>query len=136
MKFAHCAVVLLFLSGAACAEEETPDQKEAKEAAAEDAAEKALPEDQQFGKNFAGKLSLSISEVKTPDSVVGSLVLDNGTTYQLKLTDTITLKQLVPYDNKKCTLLGKLRNNGKYLLVCSVIDASAKPVEHRKRGGM
>jgi hypothetical protein len=129
-------ISLLFFSAAAFAEEETPDQKEAKEAADEEAAEKALPEDQQFGKNYVGKLTLSVTEVKKPDSVVGSLVLDSGTTYQLKLSDTITLSQLMHYDNKKCTLRGKLRNNGKYLLVASVIDAGAKPVEHRKRGGM
>jgi hypothetical protein len=129
-------VLLLIFAGFCAAEEETTDQKEAKEAAAEDDAEKLLPEDQQFAKTFAGKLNVTAIEWKSASLVVGTLVVENGPTYQLKIGSAVLLKQLTAYDNKKCMLLGKLRNKGKYLIVSTVIEAGAKPVERRKRGGM
>lgn len=136
MKRPRIAVIFLMILAGVCAAEETLDQKEAKEAAAEEAAERNLPEDQQFAKTFAGKLSLTTTDWKSDSLVIGTFSVENGPTYQLRLSSAALLKQLTAYDNKKCTLLGKLRNKGKYLIASSVIELSAKPVERRKRGGM
>ena len=85
---------------------------------------------------YTGKLSITVAEWKSPTIVIGTLSIENGPTYQLKMASPILLKQITPSDGKKCTLLGKLRNKGKYLIVLTTVDSGAKPVDRRKRGGM
>src|SRR5437868_15018085 len=99
---------------------ESQDEKEAKQAAAEEAAEKLLPEDQQFGKSYSGTFSLTNSDLqKSP--IVGSFGVDKGGLYLVKLSDPSLLKRISIYDGKKCMLTGKLRNDSKYLVVTALI---------------
>jgi hypothetical protein len=122
----HCAVA-----------EESKDDAEAKQAAKEEDDEKKLPEDRQFGKPYSGTFSLYAADPNQPNpQVVGTFTVDNGPTLLVKLNEPTVLKRLTVYDNKKCVLLGKLRNNGKYIVVSSVIEQAPTPAMRRKRGGM
>jgi hypothetical protein len=119
--------------------EESQEEREAKQAADEAAAEKNLPEDQQYGKSYNGTLNLVVIDPTQPKpAVIGTFTIDKGATLQLKLAELndSLMKRISLYDNKKCTLFGKLRNNGKYLIVSSIIEMANAPVMKRKRGGM
>jgi hypothetical protein len=130
LLIASLAVAMSFAAAA-----ESQAEQEAKQAAAEEAAEKLLPEDQQFGKPYSGTFNLSAKDDQNPQ-VIGRFAVDKGATYLVKLNDPGLLKRLSLYDNKKCTLTGKLRNEGKYLLVTTVIESAPTPPARRKRGGL
>ena len=126
-------------AGTAAHAEDSPEEQEAKQAAKEAEAEKSLPEDQQFGHAYVGTLSLiPVDPTQPKPTVIGTFTLDKGTTLQLKLAEVndSLVKRMSLYDNKKCTLFGKLRNNAKYLVVSSIIEMPNAPVMKRKRGGM
>ena len=137
-KLLILALALVGLSAIklAVAEEQKVDP-EAKQAADEDAAEKNLPEDAQMGKQYNGLFSTVLPDSTTPNpQVVGTFLADNGQTFLIKLVDPAIMKRLSLYDNKKVVLSGKVRNQGKYLVVIGVIETPPGPVMRRKRGGM
>ena len=116
---------------------EAQQDPEAKQAADEEAAEKALPEDQRLGKQYSGTFSTVLPDSSTPNpAVVGTFLSDGGQTFLIKLVDPAIMKRLSIYDNKKVILTGKERNQGKYLVVIGVIEQPPTPVMRRKRGGM
>ena len=124
----------LHASHAVCADD-TLLEREAKQAAAEDLAEKQLPEGQQFGKAYSGTFTLTNDDLKK-SAVVGRYDVDNGASFLVKVTDSALLKRLALYDNKKCVVNGKVRNEGKYLIVTTLVEIGGAPPVRRKRGGM
>ena len=127
---------LALVAGVINAAESKPDP-EAKQAADEEVAEKALPEDQRLGKQYSGTFSTVLPDSTTPNpTVVGTFLADSGQTFLIKLVDPSIMKRLSIYDNKKVILTGKERNQGKYLVVIGVIEQPPAPVMRRKRGGM
>lgn len=122
-------------------------EDEAKEAAKEDADEVA---DRLAGKTgqrqrlFHGTFLLPSdpSEQTNPD-VVGTFVTDEGDmkpnqTYLVKVArdKKEVIEVLKRLDAKKVTLLGKLRNQGTYLIVMGVIESGPTPrVPERRNGG-
>ena len=115
--------------------EESAAEKEAKQAADEDSAEKQLSEEAQNGKQYSGRFMLDLSDTSIRD-VVGSFSVEHGPKYLVKASDPALVRRLVARDAQKCVLFGKLRNNGKYLLVTSIVEAAPPPTDRHKRGGM
>ena len=113
---------------------ETRDEREAKEAADEDAAEGQKGEENKDSKSYTGRFSVEIND-KQPADVIGSLTTDNAT-YIVRTTDQALMKRLIAKDRQKCVLFGKLRNKGKYLVVSSIIEPEPAVGERRKRGGL
>ena len=107
---------------------ESPGQREAREAD-DDSGDKVLPDDAQAGKNYSGRLTVEIND-KQPRDVIGYFVTESGATYTVRSADQALLKRLVAHDKQKCVLFGKLRNNGKYLVVSSIVEEKERPI-HR-----
>ena len=73
-----------------------------------------------------GRLQLvPMDEGKTP-KVLGTFTAD-GKTYMLKIASEELRAQLQPFDNKDVALAGKIRNNGKYLIVEDIVAGSGTP---------
>jgi hypothetical protein len=134
---ASAALALLCCAGALRAEDTQLD-KEAKAAAEEDAKEQAAGEQEQIAaqKIVGGLLALGDQGSENPD-VVGSLATTATKLYLLKLADPTLMKKLVGYNGKQVSLMGKLRNQEKYLIVSAIAEAtgSAAP-DRKKRGGI
>jgi hypothetical protein len=123
------------LSGGVLRAADSSDDREAKEAADEESAEKQLSEEAQNGKSYSGRFTLDIND-KQPRDVIGSFATDTSATYLVKVSDQALMKRMIARDNQKCMLFGKLRNKGKYLVVTSIVEPAPTPLDHHKRGGM
>lgn len=128
-------IPFLILMACGCLVAAEPNEQERKEAQEEEEKESKLPEVEQIAltKAYMGTLQL-IKNEENPE-VVGQLVTTTGPMI-LKLSQPTLLKELVPFNQKTISLTGKLRNNGKYLLVTSVVGAPPPAFERKKRGGI
>jgi len=116
---------------------ETAEEAEEKAAALEEQAEKLLTEKEQFFRQINGKIVLSpIDPAEPSPKVVGTFYAENGATYLLKVADSKLLRELLPNNNKKVMLAGKIRNEGKYFIVHLIVQQLVAPVERRRRGGI
>jgi len=115
---------------------------EAKRAAKEDEAERNAHETEQIqaAANFVGKVVMGTDGLDQPGpGVVGSLTQADGRIFQLKLADQGLLQKLNALNDKKAVIQGKLRNEGKYLVVTAVsgtLTSGGSPPEMHKRGGI
>jgi hypothetical protein len=115
-----------------------PQQEaEEKEAAEEDAA--AVGRDLPGGPGASefsarGKLDLyQVQEGQKP-IVIGVFSAD-GKNYEVKSSDDLIAK-LQQHNGKLVSLAGKLRNNGKYFVVQSIIEGAGRPDSMRNRRGL
>ena len=141
-----CLAVFAFMLVPVCAQaaekktkQELEQEKEAKDAAAEDEAEKAMPENQQMKaiKNVDGRLVLVPPEDKDANPAVIGTLTSATASYQLKLGEPALMAKLKTYDKKIVALQGRLRNEGKYFVVSGIVEKSAGGVvERTKRGGI
>ena len=114
---------------------QTPEQREAAEAEAEEKDEIAT-QGEQAKRIFEGRLSVdAIEEGKEPPSVVGSFTSE-GKTYALKITSPDLYAQLKKFDGKQVTLIGRPRNQEKYFVANGIQLPAAKPVYSRPRGSL
>ena len=128
-----CAGACFVLQGlpearAAGSKKESLEDKEAKQSAKEDEAERNGSEIEQIRAkaSFTGKVVLGTDGLDQPGpGVVGSLTLADGQVFQLKPADQALLKKLTPLDGRTAMLQGKLRNGGKYLVVYEVVPTPA-----------
>lgn len=107
-------------------------QEEAIQAAKEDEEEASvtdlLAKLKKYQSDFSGTFLLpSDPSQKSDRGVVGTFITDKSDrnpeqTYLVKVVSDDVLKVLSRYDTKKVTVQGKLRNNGKYLIVSLVIE--------------
>ena len=147
MKMKACRLTSIFLAltlllnmcsliaGEGKPKKETKEEIEAREAEAEEIAER-----DQLGKavptTFAGKLVLNpINPGESQAQVVGSFSVEKGGLFPVKLRDPNLLKVLRTYDGKLISVYGKLRNQGKYLVISGVIAPAPTPKGFAKRGG-
>ena len=111
--------------------------EEAKIAAEEEAAEGAMPLEQRPQTVFTGRLFLSLEAPADNPDVVGSFASEDGRVFLVKLTSPRVLSDIRPLDQKKTTLRGTIRVNGKYLVLNE--NSVTKPGPARrvfsKRGG-
>ncbi len=133
-----CVAMMVVWTGATCCAGTLPERtSENQKVSPEETAERE-GNNEKFGADFCGKLALFTKEQKEAfgdASVFGTLTTDK-TTYFVKLNSEKLLEALTPYDGKKCTLTGKLRNEGKYLLVQKVVQAGAEYIYQKRRGGV
>jgi hypothetical protein len=126
----------LFAAAAHCAAQETADlEAEAKQAEEEDAQERQVAET--LGAEYAGTLTLFGVEQRAEynSGVVG--VFARGKLFHLvKLKVPKIEDDLKPYDKKKCTLFGRIRNQGKYIIVERVVLPGAANNFSGRRGGL
>ena len=88
---------------------------------------------------FTGALTLDPSGKPSDRGVVGTFNDTDGKGYQLKTASDAVFEKLAPFDGKLVTVTGKVRVNGKYLIVQSIVPAAnsaAAPREKRKRNGL
>src|SRR5258706_3671598 len=132
-------LILLSFAAAHCFAEQTTAERdaEAKKAEAEDeAARKKNPE--QITEEHSGKLTLYNKEQRDEEQesgIVGTFTTAKNT-HLVKLESAKTLEDLKPFDGKQCTLQGKIRNAGKYIIVKSVVLSGAEYIYKRRRGGI
>ena len=133
-------LAIAFMISGAVLTAETQDEKEAKEAAAEEDAFNKAGEVEQMAaqKSMTGKFVLTPPTDDDPNpKVVGTFSLGVGQSYLVKVEHQVVLKKLAGYDNKKVTVRGKIRNQGKYLIVSEIMSGrEAPPAERSKRGGL
>jgi hypothetical protein len=107
---------------------------EEKEAQAEEEAESKL--NQELVKiRFEGKVTLYLEPDQSNPSVVGTFT-SSGQVYLLKVPDPQQVTRLKEYNGKTVTLVGKIRNAGKYFVYREIIEGGAAPAAYRKRGGI
>lgn len=139
MRFLHSLLIFgwaLSFSSHAADKPETDEEREAKEAKAEDDAEALLPETQRYGMTVSGTVNMvEYDATKLPNVVIGTFTSDKGV-YQLKAANQTLAASLAKIAGKPITLTGKTRNKGKYFICASIVETIAAPVERRKRGGM
>jgi len=110
------------------------DEREAKEAAVEDASsDRALMEQELVG-------TIKLNPVKDGEplpKVLGTFTTATKS-FQIKLLSDQLYGDLKKQDNKTTTVFGKLRNAGKYLVITRVgpSQAAEPPREKRSRRGM
>lgn len=129
---------LVFFAGMFRAEDAVPSaEDEDKIAAKEDA---QGDERMVLGEKtvFIGTTILNEDSKPSERGVVGTFYLEGGKNYPLKAASDEVLAQLKKFDQKKITLAGKLRVNGKYLVALSVVEAApaADLRDKRKRNGL
>ena len=93
----------------------------------EDEADAKTPLNQLKNDVYEGVLSLSDDDKPNPFGVVGTFDATDGKKYELKLIDANMLNQLKPLNEKKIKLEGKLRVNGKYLVVMRIAQTLIPP---------
>jgi uncharacterized pyridoxamine 5'-phosphate oxidase family protein len=112
-----------------------------KQAAAEAEKEERLEmEDQlKIKSQFNGVLTVQSDLEDGNPAVVGALSCsDDSKIYLLKVDNKDTLKILQSNDKQKVTISGRLRNDGKYLVVTGIIEHRPGPVRVSRRtlGGL
>ena len=108
---------------------------EEKEAQAEEDAEQTLDPDS-IKRLFQGKFTVYKSEeAEMAPDVIGAFTADNHI-YLVKASAPGVTQKLLLNDGKQTTLVGKVRNQGKYIIVQEVAESGAVPVDSRKRGGI
>jgi len=107
---------------------------EEKEAQAEDEAEAKLDLDS-IQRRFEGKVALYPEPDAANPSVVGTFSV-GAQVYLLKIQEPQRITKLKPFDGKSVTLVGKMRNSGKYFICSDVIEGGAAPIYVRRRGGI
>ena len=87
---------------------------------------------------FSGTPILNEDSKPTDRGVIGTFYADGGKSYPLKAASDEVLALLKKFDQKKITLAGKLRVNGKYLVAQSVLEVAkaAEQRDKRKRNGL
>ena len=88
---------------------------------------------------FNGVVTIQADLDNNNPEVVGALTCtDDQKVYFLKVDNKDTLKMLQNNDNHKITICGRLRNEGKYLVVTGIIEHKAGPprVSRRTVGGL
>ena len=112
------------------------EEAEKKEAQAEDESERDNFESK-TQTTFLGKLELEPldEEATTPPKTYGSFSVAKGSTYPIKLQDPQLYKVLKAYNGKNISVLAKLRNQGKYLVIVGLVTPEATPKGVGKRGG-
>jgi hypothetical protein len=127
-------------------EKEKPDLKaEAKRAADEDEAEQKLPPDvrRAVQRIFNGTFVLLAETDDDNPDVLGQFATDNtdrvpGQVYLVKVKDKNpgVVEALKKVNGQKATLHGRLRNDGKYLVVYNVVvKGPTPPAKERRRAG-
>lgn len=134
--------VFAFVPAVQSADKKSPQEmqieKEAKDAAAEDAAENSAPESVRMNaiKTLEGRLVLLAPGESDNPAVVGTFTTPTAS-YLVKVADDNVLKAIQPYDKKSVPLQGRIRNEGKYFVVIGIVQKSAGGViERHKRGGI
>jgi hypothetical protein len=144
-----CALWLGLLTAAdsRCRAGEQAD-REAEQAKKEQEAEDALPEMQRPVVNLTGTFrALASKDADTPPDVLGSLVVDTmtgkspltlarGALVLVKAGNAEVAKSLPKSHNKKVTLVGKLRNAGKYVIAMGLLEPSGPSRDHTQPGGL
>lgn len=126
---------LTFDAQAGAAKKETQAELEAREAAEEDAAEAKL-DPEKVKHLFDGRFVLNQTEdAKEPNAIVGTFISKNGS-YLIKVESAAVREELKQYHNKEVSVVGKVRNQGKYLIVNSIVHGGAAPVFVRRKGGI
>jgi ATP-dependent 26S proteasome regulatory subunit len=138
---------LLTAADSRCLAGERAD-REAEEAKKEQEAEDALPEMQRPVVNVTGVFRvLASKDADIPADVVGTLVvetmtgkspisLSRGAFVLVKAGNAEVAKSLPKSNNKKVTLVGKLRNAGKYVIAMGVLEPSGPSRDHSQPGGL
>jgi hypothetical protein len=107
---------------------------EEKEAQAEEEAESKLNQDL-VQIRFEGKLMLYGEPDQSNPVIVGTFT-SSGRVYLLKVAEPPQVARLKEYNGKTVTLIGKIRNSGKYFVFRDIIEGGAAPAAYRKRGGI
>ena len=109
---------------------------EHRQAAEEDEAERNKDESKVTENSFSGKLVLSTdpSQNENPE-VIGNINLTDGRTFQIKVREQNLLKTLQPYNNREVKVLGRIRNQGAYLIVDMVVPPPIPVVDTQKKRG-
>ena len=149
VRWVACALWLGFLAATdfGCRAGEQAD-REAEEAKKEQEAEDALPEMQRPVVNVTGVFRvLASKDADIPADVVGSLVVETttgksriplarGALVLVKAGNAEVAKSLPKSNNKKVTLVGKLRNAGKYVIAMGVLEPAGPSRDHSQPGGL
>jgi len=117
---------------------ETEEEKEAKKAAEEDAQEAATSGTAFRAVTLKGRLTVNpIQDGDTVRTVAGSLATVQGT-FVLKVESMRFREVLAKHDGKDVTLIGKMRNEGKYFVALSIDAPGFTPKQPLilKPGGM
>jgi hypothetical protein len=127
---------ILFNSALAGEKKKDPvAEAEATEAAAEEEAESKM-DPEKLRRLFEGKLVLfPVEEGGEAKVIIGQLAGKNFN-YLLKVETEAVRNQLKEFNNKEVSVIGKVRNQGKYLIVSSVMRGGAAPVFVRRKGGI
>ncbi|MEI6235852.1 MAG: hypothetical protein WCT04_22585 [Planctomycetota bacterium] len=139
-RFTIAAIAFLAFAGfSSIRAEETQlsPEEEAKIAAKEDAAgDEAMIKGQKCV--FTGVIVLDDPDKPSDRGVIGSLVCDDSKTYPMKAGSDEILVELKKNYGKKATVAGKLRVNGKYLIVMAIVESTPSPTprDKRKRSGL
>jgi len=144
-----CAALILSTSAHAQQSNKEKDlDEERKASAAEDEAEDQLSITEKIQKklqtDFAG-IFQAVQDEDNPE-VIGTIQAEiceaNGgksaRTFQVKLQDASLKNKLLHYDQKRIQVQGKLRNEGKYLVVVLIREPAPgmKRTERRMAGGI
>jgi hypothetical protein len=130
-----CSCAILCSFQAYSAEKQTPEQREAAEADAED---KAEVDAQAVGLKYIyeGKLELAdVEEGKEPPAIIGTFTCD-GKTYGLKLKSPDLYAELKKLSGKQVVLIGRPRNAEKYFVATNIQPPAAAPKYTRPRGAL
>jgi hypothetical protein len=87
---------------------------------------------------FTGTLLLDSPDQPAGRGVIGNLTLASGKNYLVRLGDETLMEKIKPYNGKSATVTGKIRVNGKYLIILSIVPpaSDSPPREKRKRNGL
>ncbi|HYG76705.1 MAG TPA: hypothetical protein VEK08_17000 [Planctomycetota bacterium] len=137
--FAALAALLVSGAGVYAGESKAPKKDsllvaEEKEAQAEDEAEAKL-DPETIQRRFEGKLALYPEADPANPIIVGTFSVGTNV-YLLKVADAQQVTRLRQYSGKVVTLVGKIRNSGKYFIYSDVIEGGAAPIYVRRRGGI
>jgi len=112
---------------------EKPDKKQQAEELEAKAEAEAEAGTDNIKSVFSGTLDLNL-QAPAGAAVIGTFVSE-GKTYELKVANPEMRKSLEEYNKKKVTLVGVIRNKGKYFIAASLVETVAPPAYTRKRGG-
>jgi hypothetical protein len=132
------ALVLIVSCPRIHAEESTPSAEDEDKIAAKEDAESEEKMVLGLKTVFTGMLMLNDSDKPAGRGVIGTFACDDGKSYLLKAASDELLAQLKTVDQKKTTITGKLRVNGKYLIALAIVAStpSTTPRDKRKRNGL
>ncbi len=133
-----CLTLLLTLAASGFAAQPKSDgPAEARQAESEEEAARQANSDNIFS-DISGKVTLFTKEQNEDyedSGVIGTFATEK-TVYLIKVESEKTHDALKPFDGKVCTINGKIRNEGKYVVVRKVELNGAEYIYKKRRGGV